>query len=669
VATVENPRRLSKLVSSLKRLVSLREISAWSLSFFFHAAIFVLLGSLAIYFPLRHTILLTLTPHVEVNETPPPQEVHFSADTHDQIGALSEGGVGNARPAGPIEGSIPTINHQLVPATPVGAGISPIGNLQVQDVNQTILQSPNLPENVVIKGSGSVGTTGAVGAVDRITHEILLSLDERPTLVVWLFDQSGSLKPQRETVAKRFDRVYKELGVIESSGNKAFKGKGEEPLLTSIAEFGNKVKLLTPKPISELSAIQSAVRGIEDDPQDNGVENTFQSVGYIAEKFRHFRIANPRRNVMIVVFTDEAGDDVAALDPTVDLCRKYEIPVYVVGVPAPFGRETAYVKWVDPDPKFDQSPQKAPVHTGPESLLPERLMLLFGGTPKDEEQIDSGFGPFGLSRLAYETGGLYFTVHPNRKTGKRVEPWETAEMSTYMTNFFDERIMRNYRPDYVSAKQYYDLLKSNKACNALVEASQLSATTPMENVRLRFPRIDDGQFAKELSNAQRESARLEPKIEALATLLRGGEKDREKITTPRWQAGYDLALGRTLAVKVRTEGYNAMLANAKQGLKFKNDKDDTWELKSIDAVTVNSALTKDAEDAKKYLTRVATDNKGTPWAMDAEKELRKPLGWEWHESFTDAAGKLAEAKARKDRPKPNNKPEPPKKPRRDPPPL
>ncbi len=47
---------------------------------------------------------------------------------------------------------------------------------------------------------------------------------------------------------------------------------------------------------------------------------------------------------MIVVFTDEAGDDVDALDATVDLCRKYEMPVYVIGVPAPFGRETAYVK-------------------------------------------------------------------------------------------------------------------------------------------------------------------------------------------------------------------------------------------------------------------------------------------------------------------------------------
>jgi hypothetical protein len=47
--------------------------------------------------------------------------------------------------------------------------------------------------------------------------------------------------------------------------------------------------------------------------------------------------------------------------------------------------------------------------------MPERIMLLFGGRAEDEEQMDSGFGPYGLCRLAYETGGLYFTVHPNRK--------------------------------------------------------------------------------------------------------------------------------------------------------------------------------------------------------------------------------------------------------------
>jgi hypothetical protein len=670
VSTVENPQVTSKLAVWRARIPSLADVGAWFVSFVVHTALFLLLASVTLYVPLRHKIEISTAP-LQIDDRPLPKEFQYSTEPQEQIGSLGTGGVDMARAAAPLQGSesaAPLGFEPTATATPVEA-IHNIGtSIDVHDFNQLAAQGPNLPENVIIKGIGTAGTAAAAGAVDRITHEILLSMDERPTLVAWLFDQSGSLKPQRETIAKRFDRVYKELGVIKASGNDAFKQHGGQPLLTSIAEFGSSIKLLTPKPTDDLEEIKAAVRGIEDDPNGNGKENVFQSVGFLAEKFRHHRLASPRRNVMIVVFTDEAGDDIEALDAAVDTCRKYEMPVYVIGVPAPFGREVAYVKYVDPDPKFDQSPQKAPVHQGPESLLPERLMLLFGGTPKDEEQVDSGFGPFGLSRLAYDTGGLYFTVHPNRDADKKTEAWDTAAMSSYISKFFDERVMRNYRPDYVPVKQYYELLKTNKACAALVEASQLSATTPMENVRLRFPRADDGQFAKDLSNAQREAAKLEPKIEALTAILRQGERDREKVTTPRWQAGYDLAIGRALAVKVRTEGYNAMLAAAKQGMKFKDEKNDTWDLKSTITVSVNSALAKDADDAKKYLSRVVTDHKGTPWAMDAEKELRQPFGWEWRETFTDVQGKIAKAEARKNRPKPE-KPAMPQKPRRDPPPL
>jgi hypothetical protein len=661
VSTVENPRQRLNLNAIREALPSWHDFSAWAVSFTIHLAVIVVLASLTLYIPIREKLLLTTAPLEEIDEIPLAQEFHFSSELHDKVGALSESGLDAARPSAPLEAIEPIVTYELDPTTAVG-------NVEVHDFTRTVLEGPNLPENVIVKGAGSAGTTGAAGAVDRITHEILLSLDERPTLVAWLFDQSGSLKPQRETIAKRFDRVYKELGVIEASGNDAFKKNGEAPLLTAIAEFGSSVNLITPKPTADLDEIKAAVRAIADDPDGNGKENVFQSVGFLAEKFRHQRLASPRRNVMIVVFTDEAGDDIAALDAVIEVCRKYEMPVYVIGVPAPFGREVAYVKYVDPDPKFDQTPQKAPVRQGPESMLPERLMLLFGGSAKDEEQVDSGFGPFGLSRLAMDTGGLYFTVHPNRDSKKKVQPWETAAMATYISQFFDERVMRNYRPDYVTVKQYADILKSNKACAALVEASRVSATTPMENVRLRFPRVDDGQFARDLSNAQRDAAKLEPKIEALASILRQGERDRDKIATPRWQAGYDLAIGRALAVKVRTEGYNAMLAIAKQGMKFKDEQNDTWELKPSDSVTVSSALAKDAEDAKKYLNRVVADHKGTPWAMDAEKELRQPLGWEWTERFTDVEGRMARAAENRNRPRPERM-EPPPKPRRDPPPL
>ncbi len=644
--------------SWLSHAPSARDAAAFTVSLVVHTAALLVLASLTLFVPIRENVSLSALPVEALDEELVAQEFHFSPDTYAEVGALGDQGLDAARPTAPVEADASRIAYELEPTTA-------IGEIEVHEFDRTIFEGPNIPENVIVKGAGSVGTSAAAGAVDRITQEILLSLDERSTLVVWLFDRSGSLKPERETIARRFDRIYEELGIIESSGNEAFQ-HGETPLLTAVAQFGATVDLLTPKPTADLTEIKSAVRAVRDD--ESGTENVFQSVSFLAQKFRHQRLARPRRNVMIVAFTDEAGDDIEALDAAVDVCRKFEMPVYVIGVPAPFGRETAYVKYVDPDPSFDQSPQWAPVHQGPESLAPERIKLLFGGREELEEQIDSGFGPFGLCRLTYETGGLYFTVHPNRETGRRIRPWETAAMSSHLGSFFDARVMRNYRPDYVSARQYLDFVKSNRACAALVEAARLSATTPMENVRLRFPRVDDAQFARDLTSAQRTAAKLEPKVAALAAILRQGEPDRESVSTPRWQAGFDLAIGRALAVKVRTEGYNAILAEAKQGLKFQNPRSDTWVLRPSNSVTTGSALAHDAADARMYLERVVAEHPGTPWALLAERELREPLGWQWGEEFTDVAGRLARAEAARNQPRPE-RPVPPPKPRRDPPAL
>src|SRR5262249_42461027 len=107
-------------------------------------------------------------------------------------------------------------------------------------------------DSLSVPGAAGVGATGAVGAVDRITQEILLSLEERKTLVVWLFDQSGSLERQRAEIIKRFDRIYEELGVIEASGNPAFKRHDAKPLLSAVVAFGETISLLTPKPTDDV---------------------------------------------------------------------------------------------------------------------------------------------------------------------------------------------------------------------------------------------------------------------------------------------------------------------------------------------------------------------------------------------------------------------------------
>jgi hypothetical protein len=116
--------------------------------------------------------------------------------------------------------------------------------------------------------------------------------------------------------------------------------------------------------------------------------------------------------------------------------------------------------------------------------------------------------------------------------------------------------------------------------------------------------------------------------------LQTGEADRERESVARWQAGYDLATGCVLALKVRTESYNAMLALAKRGMNFTNPRSNTWVLVAADQIDVGSQWEKLADKARMYLNRVVHDHPGTPWALLAARELEEPIGWRWVEAHT-----------------------------------
>jgi hypothetical protein len=424
----------------------------------------------------------------------------------------------------------------------------------------------------------------------------------------------------------------------------AFKKHDDKPLLTSVVAFGQKVTAMTKQPTDRLDEIKKAVDAIPAD--DSGDEMTFHAIIQAAREYGKYRITNrqggePDRNVLLVVFTDEAGSDQQdqqfGVDAALKICKRYQMPVYVVGVPAPFGAKETQVKWVDPDPKFDQTPRWGVVEQGPETLFPERLKLSFTGSEDEDSAIDSGFGPFALTRLCYETGGIYFAVHPNRNVHRAVSRNQIEPFSAHLKYFFDSEIMRRYKPDYVSLEEYGRRVKSNRCREVLLNAARMSHTGALENPMTRFVKTDEGAFSNALSEAQKDAAKLEPKLEMLYQVLKEGEAAREKEFTPRWQAGFDLAMGRVLAAKIRTEAYNAMLAVGKRGLKFKNEKNNTWVLEPSDEISVGSQYQKLADRAKMYLERVVKDHPDTPWALLATKELEQPLSWKWTEEFTDLA--------------------------------
>ncbi|MFM7206175.1 MAG: vWA domain-containing protein [Planctomycetaceae bacterium] len=473
-------------------------------------------------------------------------------------------------------------------------------------------------------GETGVGTTGAAGAVDRLTLELATSLQQRTTVVCWVFDQSVSLAGQRRDIAARLGRVFEELA---ASGAAA----GDHELLNLVFAYGQRVAPVVKDPTRDTAEVVMAIESIPVD--ESGVEMTFTAIADAAMRAKQVRVSAARRNVMIVVFTDEVGNDQHRADEVAAFCRQQAMRVCVVGVPAPFGVREVRMKFREFDPTYADDVQWPVVDQGPETLYPEVVRLRSGRDA--DEPIDSGFGPFSLSKICAETGGIYFCVHANRESRRRVADADVADMASSLRYFFDPEVMRAYRPEYLPAAKIDQLLAGNRAKRALVEAAKGAEVAGMESPTLVFPRRDDGSLVQLLSEAQKKAAVLRPRIDALHATLAAGLPDREKVDEKRWQAGYDLALGRVLAVKVRTDAYNIMLAQAKTGMKFKDPKNDTWRLvPDLDTSAVGSQTEKLAVQADTLLKRVVAEHPGTPWAHYAAAELRTPLGYRWEETHT-----------------------------------
>lgn len=593
-----------------------KDVPAWLLSLTLHVLLLIIISVLT--FALPSQFVLTLTMQEEPEQTK-PQEFHFEDELATEVGAASEDGLAMAMQAAPEIAEIANIYEQ--PDT------DPLEMGDIAYVETTeFVSTPLEVSKKLVRGVAGVGVTGATGAIDRITHEILLSLEDRDTLVVWLFDQSGSLSVQRSEINNRLERIYEELGLIREDLAES-ESKSDQPLLTAVIGFGQRLNWILQKPTADVAAIQAAVESIRLD--DSGVENVFSAVYKTAEEYKRWR---RKRNVMFVVVSDEVGDDQQRmLEPCVDLCRKQSIPVYVLGVPAAFGEVETELKWIDPNPEYDQSPRWGRVNQGPESLRAERLQLPFSRGV--QETMDSGFGPFALTRLCYQTGGIYFAIHPNRDLGRRVGRRETHAFTSHFAYFFDPNRMRAYRPEYVSIQEYDRRAKANLARSAVLRSAQM-VINRIASPRLRFVKRDEAQFATELTEAQKVAAKLEPKLNAVYQVLKQGEEDREQEESLRWQAAYDLAYGQTIAVMVRTRGYNEMLAKAKRGLKPQEEKNNTWRLVADTELSTSSRLEREAKRAEEYLQRVVDEHPETPWALLAQRELDVPLGWKWEESHT-----------------------------------
>lgn len=603
---------------------SLKQVPAWGVSLGLHSLLFIFFACWTL--PIVHESLAELVVS-EVEEFQEP-EFKFDVAATDQIGNQGTGdtlspslaAAGSATASPQMETS-KRLQEQLVKVDL--APTATIGDIATDSLGKTVEirgGTENLATSAGGRGTGG-GTGGTEGTIDRLTFEIMSSLKERKTLVVWLFDESESMKQRRDAVAERFENIYKQLGLLEVETQ-------NNVLKSAIVSFGKDFHFISKDATDDIPHLVKLVK--ENIPNDeSGKENVFTAVEAAVKKYRDYR-TREHRNCLLVIVTDERGDDFDRLDQCIQTTASAGFKVFVVGNAAPFGQEKGYVNFTDKDGYVWTN---LPVDQGPETVAPEHVNLPFWGVAGgDLVRMTAGLGPYALTRLCAETQGVYLIAED---TGRGAR--------------FDPAVMRNYLPDYRPIKFYMKDLQANRAKAVLVEASRKTLGEEIPTPTVIFRADTDAALRTELTEAQKPLAVLDYKLNEIVTLLEQGEKDRPKIKEPRWQAAFDTAYGRALAMRVRAFGYNMMLAQMKSNPKtFDKKGDNTWELIASEEISTGVQVKKMAAKAQEYLERVVNQHQGTPWAKLAERELSKPMGWSWqpfHKDYAAIERAVAAAKA------------------------
>jgi len=442
-------------------------------------------------------------------------------------------------------------------------------------------------------------------AAKRIAVEIAEGLKLRKTLVVWVIDKTPASADVRNWA----------VGVLPAIGKWAVDhGKPSSTLSMAVVTYGSKVDFLNQELIDPAQA-QNLASTIGS--EDAASPATFTAVNQAADKFLPFR--NQGYEMLMVIVADSTGQDWDQLDAAIPKLRRKAVPVFGVGNAVPF-----YRQW-----HAEQLGGGPPPTLILDSYDLESIDLALPEGQADADLNDSGYGPFGLEKLCRGTHGEFLRF----RSGGTSAGWELSGDGTV-----SQEKLRRYAPDFVSPQEYQTLLSSNRAYQALHNAARLPrAEQVLAYLPSRFSQPTEKQggaatLAKMIGQAQMKAAEKSPEVDRIYDALAPGQADRAKITSPRWQAEFDLAMGRILAAKARIDGYNAQLAVIKQGKAFKDPADDTWILHPSDSISAGSALDKMAKNSKMYLDRVINDHPGTPWAEMARRELAMQPGWAWTET-------------------------------------
>lgn len=508
--------------------------------------------------------------------------------------------------------------------------------------------------------------TSVEKAFAHIASDTHGTVQDRDLLIVWLLDASQSMAVDRECLAAQLETFFLRLANEEEACHQ---------VLNAVVSFGAATKELV-APTELRAPVLHSIRNLPEDA--SGKENVFEAIEQYVSKYRR---KWPDRRLMLVVWTDESGDDVQKLENTIEECRQHGVSVSVVGPSAVLGADMGLQAFIDPR---SQQVRQVQVTRGPDTAVPERLELgywyltqepptefgtgqgfrktdlpswygianqsdpshpghqciaalevplpsWYGG--RDLQGLVSGFGPYGLTRLALETGGTYIIFDRKDDGGP-----------------FLPETMWAYRPEYLSMEEYVKGVQAHPLRQSVMEAvnllkdrnvgppptvlfGQQSKSPPYGFMRTYFTPAGFVKYYRRMRLGLKSRADHTTRIveEALACVSKSGavdnglEHEYQRETSPRWRAWYDLTRGRLLATSVRLEEYR-LTCDAVLEPGFLGPTTNNLIFVPSLKMRSESGFRRRAEEAERLLTRCVRDNPNTPWALLAQRELDYSLG-------------------------------------------
>ncbi len=473
-----------------------------------------------------------------------------------------------------------------------------------------------------------IGTVGSVQAVvgdyqeamDQISQELIWMLSKNKVLVIWLFDQSESMKDDQAKIRQRIHRIYAEVGLSEHA-------KGDA-LTTGVASFGQGFQLHTRAPTADPQEVDEAIAAVPVDPSG---EEMFSSA--VAEALtlhrRYAKIAD--RKVALIVVTDESGntqDNEGRLEKAISIARATDTRVFILGREAIFGYPYAHVRWMHPE---EGTMHLLPVDRGPEAALVEQLQT--DGFGKRTDALVSGFGPFEQVRMAKETGGIFFML-----------PGEEANINNSIDRRYEPKTMDMYRPNLSSRLQQVGEVKEDPLKTLVTKI--IYDLNPYEESVAEVIEIQQ-TFSNDLQRfrqqVRQQQAKMITYITYLDRAIEAAESNRhlrEESNSLRWNANYDLLYGQLLAYRARAYEYGAYLTNFAENpptpprqpayMEFRG-----WRLNTADELSAPDKTEDDIALSRDVLKFVMKEHEGTPWATRASWEIKRGFGVQLEPVFFD----------------------------------